>query len=245
LNDCREKIAASSPPSSLKCKFPDQLCSDLPDYCFNSLGHGISRKSKFTIDLKSSNNSAENCKYGDETWLIRPGNPDFGTECRLAENPLKIAKGSAATKNVTFICQMCYMAENSKLIFDFETAKNDVIANDVSPWPRCRTMSRDPLFEIPHMTVIAQVKPEHFCFGSRVFKKKVPCNLSSGKRWSTACALSIVTGGLGIDRFYLFHWRSGIAKILTFGGLGVWTLVDIFLVCTGYMGPADGTVYAW
>ena len=65
---------------------------------------------------------------------------------------------------------MCYMAENSKLIFDFETAKNDVIANDVSPWPRCRTMSRDPLFEIPHMTVIAQVKPEHFCFGSRVFK---------------------------------------------------------------------------
>ena len=204
--------------------------------------------------------------------MIRPGNPDFGTECRLAENPLKIAKGSAATKNVTFICQMCYMAENSKLMFDFETAKNDVIANDVSPWPRCRTMSRDPLFEIPHMTVIAQVKPEHFCFGSRVFKvvrirlllcetilkfdfslqdlnkffqKKVPCNLSSGKRWSTACALSIVTGGLGIDRFYLFHWRSGIAKILTFGGLGVWTLVDIFLVCTGYMGPADGTVYAW
>ena len=192
VND-KFSISASSPPSRLKCKFPEQLCSDLPDYCFNSLGHGISRKSKFTIDLKSSNNSEENCKYGDEvkilqvfinlyhflyfkfllifqTWLIRPGNPDFGTECRLAENPLKIVKGSSATKNVTFICEMCYMAENSKLIFDFETAKNDVIANDVSPWPRCRTMSRDPLFEIPHMTVIAQVKPEHFCFGSRVFK---------------------------------------------------------------------------
>lgn len=54
---------------------------------------------------------------------------------------------------------------------------------------------------------------------------------------------SITLGGFGADRFYLGLWREGIGKLFSFGGLGIWTLVDVILVATGYVGPADGSLY--
>lgn len=37
-------------------------------------------------------------------------------------------------------------------------------------------------------------------------------------------------GILGIDRFYLGQIWTGIAKLLTFGGAGIWALVDYYRV---------------
>ena len=44
-------------------------------------------------------------------------------------------------------------------------------------------------------------------------------------------------------RFYLGHWQEGIGKLFSFGGLGVWTLVDVVMVAIRYIGPADGSLY--
>ena len=41
-----------------------------------------------------------------------------------------------------------------------------------------------------------------------------------------ALILSIVVGGLGIDRFYIGDTGLGIAKLLTCGGCGIWTIID-------------------
>lgn len=57
----------------------------------------------------------------------------------------------------------------------------------------------------------------------------------------TAILLSIFLGGLGIDRFYLGYTVLGIIKLLTGGGFGIWILVDIILICTGSLQPADGS----
>ena len=46
-----------------------------------------------------------------------------------------------------------------------------------------------------------------------------------------------------VFRFYLGHWQEGIGKLFSFGGLGVWTLVDVVMVAIRYIGPADGSLY--
>lgn len=42
--------------------------------------------------------------------------------------------------------------------------------------------------------------------------------------------LSVLVGGLGVDRFYIGDIGAGVGKLLTGGGLGVWWLVDLFVI---------------
>jgi TM2 domain-containing membrane protein YozV len=53
------------------------------------------------------------------------------------------------------------------------------------------------------------------------------------KSWTTTAFLCYFLGVLGIHRFYTGRVVSGIFQLLTFGGCGIWTLVDLIMIITG------------
>lgn len=63
------------------------------------------------------------------------------------------------------------------------------------------------------------------------------------KSKTTALILSILTGGLGVDRFYLGYTGMGVLKLLTAGCFGILYIIDIINIATGKLLPADGAPY--
>ena len=47
---------------------------------------------------------------------------------------------------------------------------------------------------------------------------------------TTSLIVSILAGTFGIDRFLIGDTGMGIGKLLTCGGLGIWTIIDWFLI---------------
>jgi len=62
----------------------------------------------------------------------------------------------------------------------------------------------------------------------------------SPKGFVPALVLCILLGGLGVHRFYLGKPISGIFMILTLGGFGIWTLIDLIRIAVGSFNDGDG-----
>ncbi|MBP7089187.1 MAG: NINE protein [Candidatus Omnitrophica bacterium] len=61
-----------------------------------------------------------------------------------------------------------------------------------------------------------------------------------GKNWLVALLLSFFLGCWGFDRFYLGYIGLGILKLFTWGGCGIWWLIDIILIASNAMKDSNG-----
>lgn len=49
-------------------------------------------------------------------------------------------------------------------------------------------------------------------------------------------------GGFGIHRFLTGKTGSGIAMLLTLGGLGIWALIDFIMILSGKFKDSEGNI---
>ena len=56
----------------------------------------------------------------------------------------------------------------------------------------------------------------------------------SDSQWVVTLLLAFLLGVIGAHRFYDGKTGTGILMLLTFGGLGIWLLIDLIHIVTGH-----------
>lgn len=75
--------------------------------------------------------------------------------------------------------------------------------------------------------------------GNVFVPKQIP-GIFSRHDYLTMLLISFFLGSFGIDRFMLGQTGLGIGKLLTFGGCGVWALIDFILIAMRKVTDSEG-----
>ena len=68
---------------------------------------------------------------------------------------------------------------------------------------------------------------------------------TSDADWLTTllvCILPALIGINGIHRFMTGNIGTGVVMLLTLGGCGIWTLIDLIMIATGRFTDGDGNL---
>ena len=118
----------------------------------------------------------------------------------------------ACTECGRFICSECKVDINGKAV--------------------CKTCIETGVFE-------ANNKYKYDRTNKQGYNNYYSSNLTQ-KSWLVTLLLCLFVGTLGVHRFYVGKIGTGILQLITFGGFGIWTLVDIILIVCKKFTDANG-----
>ena len=65
---------------------------------------------------------------------------------------------------------------------------------------------------------------------------------ASPKSKVAAILLCFFLGVIGVHRFYVGKVGTGIMQVITLGGLGIWSLIDLIMLICGKFTDSDGKI---
>ncbi|MDH5656296.1 MAG: TM2 domain-containing protein [Spirochaetia bacterium] len=72
-------------------------------------------------------------------------------------------------------------------------------------------------------------------------KSIVGSNLPHNRKdWTVTILLNIFLGYMGIHRFYTGHTTIGVLQLVTCGGCGIWSFIDLILILLDHYTDSDG-----
>ena len=192
-----------------------------------------------------STNATFSKRYHSRGFNIAWGGGSDANNNPVKQTPKKVkAKSDVVavaqnTDNVTV--QSVKSTENTAM--EASTVNTAVVSNNILAKNEVATVknaTQTSTQAVKSSTVVSKKAAVNAISNTNTKAVKKNADPGEGKSQLIALILCIFVGVLGIHRFYLGYTMEGVVQLLTAGGCGIWSLIDLVRIITGDLKPKDG-----
>ena len=192
-----------------------------------------------------STNATFSKRYHSRGFNIAWGGGSDANNNPVKQTPKKVkAKSDVVavaqnTDNVTV--QSVKSTENTAM--EASTVNTTVVSNNIlakNELAIVKNANQTSTHAVKSSTVVSKKAAVNAISNTNTKAVKKNADPGEGKSQLIALILCIFVGVLGIHRFYLGYTKEGVIQLLTAGGCGIWSLIDLVRIITGDLKPKDG-----
>ena len=192
-----------------------------------------------------STNATFSKRYHSRGFNIAWGGGSDANNNPVKQTPKKVKAKSdvvAVAQNTdNVIVQSVKSTENTAM--EASTVTTAVVSNNILAKNEVATVknaTQTSTRAVKSSTVVSKKAAVNAISNTNTKAVKKNADPGEGKSQLIALILCIFVGLLGIHRFYLGYTMEGVVQLLTAGGCGIWSLIDLVRIITGDLKPKDG-----